>query len=401
MDPGVPYESTVAKIQSVVDGYPGLTRDLLTYLKERIKEVLSGGSGAIVVRIFGPAVEGLQSQAAVVAEAIRDIPGITNLQIEQQVLVPQVEMRVRQEASARFGLNTGEIRRAVNTYLRGTKVGEVYEDQKIFDIAVWTGPEARADLESLRRLRIDTPSGANIPLGDVVDLRIVPAPNIIQHENTSRRIDVSANVRDRDLGSVARDIEAKVRSLSFPQGYHPEFLGEYAARQAASRRLMLLGAAALIGILLILYSDFQSVRLSGLVFLSLPFALVGAVMMAFLSGGVLSLGSLVGFVTVIGIAARNGIMLVSHYRHLEYEEGEEPGRNLIVRGSEERLAPILMTGLATALALLPIAFAGNQPGHEIEHPMAIIILGGLLTSTLLNLFVMPVLYQWAGMARRK
>jgi Cu/Ag efflux pump CusA len=161
---------------------------------------------------------------------------------------------------------------------------------------------------------------------------------------------------------------------------------------------MVLGAAAIIGILLILYSDFQSVRLSGLVFLSLPFALVGAVMMAFFSGGTLSLGSLVGFVTVIGIAARNGIMLVSHYRHIEHEEGETPGRNLIIRGSEERLAPILMTGLATALALLPIALAGNQPGHEIEHPMAIVILGGLLTSTVLNLFVMPVLYQWVGIA---
>jgi Cu/Ag efflux pump CusA len=229
---------------------------------------------------------------------------------------------------------------------------------------------------------------------------MIPAPNVIQHENTSRRIDVSANVKDRDLGSVAREIESKVRGLPFPQGYHPEFLGEYAARQAASRRLMVLGGAALIGILLILYSDFQSARLTALVFLSLPFALVGAVAMAFLSGGVLSLGSLVGFVTVIGIAARNGIMLVSHYRHLEQEEGEHPGRGLILRGSEERLAPILMTGLATALALLPIALGGNRPGHEIEHPMAVIILGGLLTSTLLNLFVMPVLYQWSGARQR-
>ncbi|HEX4999677.1 MAG TPA: efflux RND transporter permease subunit [Terriglobia bacterium] len=399
VDPKVPYESTVAKIQAAVDGYPGLTRDLLTYLKERIKEVLSGGSGAIVVRIFGPGVEGLQSQAAVVAAAIKDIPGVTNLQIEQQTLVPQVELRVLQDAASRFGLNTGDVRRAVNTYLRGTKVGEVYEDQKIFDIMVWTDPDARSDIEALRRLRLDTPSGANIPLGDVIDIRVVPAPNVIQHENTSRRIDVSCNVAGRDLGSVAREIESAVRALPFPQGYHPEFLGEYAARQAARRRLMILGAAALIGILLILYSDFQSFRLAGIVFLSLPFALVGAALMAFLAGGVLSLGSLVGFVTVIGIAARNGIMLVSHYRHLESEEGEAPGRALIVRGSEERLAPILMTGLATALALLPIAAGGNRPGHEIEHPMAIVILGGLLTSTLLNLFVMPVLYQWVG--RRK
>jgi Cu/Ag efflux pump CusA len=396
LDPAAPYESTVAKIQTVVDGYPGLTRDLLTYLKERIKEVLSGGSGAIVVRTFGPGVEGLQSQAAVVAASIKDIPGIVNLQIEQQVLVPQVEVHVRQDVAARFGLTSGEVRRTVNTYLRGLKVGEVYEDQRIFDVAIWTEPGARSDLEALRRLRLDTPSGANIPLGDVVDLQIRPAPNVIQHENTSRRIDVSANVKGRDLGSVAREIEAKVGELQFPQGYHPEFLGEYAARQAASRRLMTLGAVALIGIVLILYSDFQSVRLSFIVFLSLPFALVGAVAMAFATGGVLSLGSLVGFVTVIGIAARNGIMLVSHYRHLEVEEGEKPGMDLVVRGSLERLSPILMTGLATGLALLPIAVGGNRPGHEIEHPMAVVILGGLLTSTLLNLFVMPALYLWIG-----
>jgi len=399
MDPSAPYESTIAKIQEVVDGYPGLTRDLLTYLKERIKEVLSGGSGAIVVRIFGPGVEGLQQQAQVVATAMRDVPGIANLQVEQQVLVPQIELHVRQEAAARFGLNSGEIRRSVNTYLRGTKVGEIYEDQKILDVAVWTEPDLRNDIHALRRLRIDTPSGANIPLSDVLDVSVVPAPNVIQHENTSRRIDVSVNVKDRDLGSVAREIEAKVRGLEFPQGYHPEFLGEYAAREAASRRLLTLGGVALIGILLILYSDFQSVRLAGVVFLSLPFALVGAVAMSFLSKGVLSLGSMVGFVTVIGIAARNGIMLVSHYRHLEHEEGETPGRDLLLRGAEERLAPILMTGLATALALLPIALGGDKPGHEIEHPMALVILGGLLTSTILNLFVMPVLYQWVGVGK--
>jgi len=399
MDPGVPYESTIARIQNVVDGYPGLTRDLLTYLKERIKEVLSGGSGAIVVRIFGPGVEGLQQQAALVADAMKDIPGITNLQVEPQVLIPQVELRVRQDAAAQFGLNSGDIRRAVNTYLRGTKVGEIYEDQKIFDVAVWTNPDARSDIEALRRMRIDTPSGANILLADVIDVRVVPVPNVIQHENTSRRIDVSCNVKGRDLGSVAREIEGKVRGLPFPQGYHPEFLGEFAEREAARRRLITLGGIALLGIILILYSDFQSIRLAGLVFLSLPFALVGAILMAFLSGGTLSLGSMVGLVTVIGIAARNGIMLVSHYRHLESEEGESPGRALLLRGAEERLAPILMTGLATALALLPIALGGNQPGHEIEHPMAIVILGGLLTSTLLNLFVMPVLYQWAGTRR--
>lgn len=401
LDPKVPYESTIARIQSVVDGYPGLYRDLLTYLKERIKEVLSGGSGAIVIRIFGPGVETLQQQARVVAAAVKDVPGITNLQVEPQVLVPQVEIAVKQDAAARFGLTSGEIRRSAVTLLRGTKAGEIYEDQKIFDVAVWSEQGVRGSPEALGALRIDTPSGANIPLRDVAEFRIVPAPNVIQHENTSRRIDVSCNVKGRDLGSVAREIEAKVRGVAFPQGYHPEFLGEYAARQEARQRLLLLGGVALLGIFLILHSDFQSARLASLVFLSLPFALVGGVAMAFASGGVLSLGSLVGFVTVIGIAARNGIMLVSHYRHLEHEEGESPGRALVLRGSVERLSPILMTGLATALALLPIALAGNKPGQEIEHPMAVIILGGLLTSTLLNLVVMPVLYSRFGLNKNR
>ncbi len=401
LDPNVPYESTVARIQKVVDGYPGLYRDLLTYLKERIKEVLSGGSGAIVVRIFGPGVETLQQQARIVAASIKDVPGITNLQVEPQVLVPQIEISVKQDAAARFGLTSGEVRRTAVTMLRGAKVGEIYEDQKIFDIAVWSEPDVRANPEALGALRIDTPSGANIPLRDVAEFRIVPAPNVIQHENTSRRIDVSCNVKGRDLGSVAREIEAKVRGVAFPQGYHPEFLGEYAARQAARQRLLMLGGIALLGIFLILHSDFQSVRLAVLVFVSLPFALIGGVAMAFATGGVLSLGSLVGFVTVVGIAARNGIMLVSHYRHLAQEEGEAPGRELVLRGSVERLSPILMTGLATALALLPIALAGNKPGQEIEHPMAVVILGGLLTSTLLNLIVMPVLYGRYGLNKNR
>jgi Cu/Ag efflux pump CusA len=214
---------------------------------------------------------------------------------------------------------------------------------------------------------------------------------VIQHENASRRIDVSCNAKGRDLGSVARDIQQKLTSIKFGQGYHPEMLGEYAARQESQRRLLAFSALSLVGILLVLFTDFRSFRLTALVFISLPFALVGGVASTFLTGGILSLGSLVGFVTVLGIAARNGVMLVSHYRHLEEQEGEKFGRDMILRGSEERLVPILMTAAATALALLPIAVGGNKPGHEIEHPMAVVILGGLFTSTLLNLFVMPAL----------
>ena len=393
LDPSVAYQQTVAKIQEVVDGYPGLYRDVLTYLRECIKEVLTGESAAIVVRLYGPELEVLRAKAQQVARAMESVPGVADLQVEQQTLIPHVEVRVLPGAARRFGLSSGELRAAAATMIQGTKVGEIYDEQKIFDVTVWGIPEVRHDLGALRDLRLDTPSGANIPLRDVTDIRIAPTPNSITHENGSRKIDITCNVRGRDLGSVAREIEEAVLGIEFDRGYHPEILGEYAARRQARNRLLLLAGLCLFGIVVILYSDFQSSRLALLLVLSLPFALVGAVWSAFLSGGVLSLGSLVGFVTVIGIAARNGIMLVSHYQHLQREEGEPFGPELILRGAEERLAPILMTALTTALALMPIVIGGNRPGQEIEHPMAVIIVGGLVTSTVLNLLLMPVLYQ--------
>ena len=393
LDPSAAYKETVAKIQEVVDGYPGLYRDLLTYLKERIKEVLTGGSGAIVVRLYGDELDVLRSKAQDVARAIEGVDGIADLQVEQQTLIPHIEVEVRQDAARRFGLTSGQIRTTVATVIQGLKVGEIYDEQKIFDVTVWGDAGARRDVQSLQQVRLATPSGANIPLRDVAEIRIAPTPNEISRENGSRKIDISCNVRGRDLGAVARDIEAAVLAVDYDRGYHPEILGEYAARQEAQNRLYTLAGLSLIGIVLILYSDFQSTRIALLLTLSLPFALVGAVWSAFLSGGVLSLGSLVGFVTVIGIAARNGIMLVSHYRHLEREEGVPFSRELILRGSEERLAPILMTALTTALALLPIIVGGNQPGYEIEHPMAVVIVGGLFTSTVLNLVLAPVLFE--------
>ena len=399
VDPKVDYQSTLKKIQEVVDGYPGLYRDVLTYLRERIKEVLTGTSSAIVVRIYGPELEGLRQQGAAVAKSLEGIDGIVDLKLEQQTLVPQVEVRFRPEAGARFGLTAGQARAAAETLVKGTKVGEVFEQQKVFDVVVWSSPEVRQSVQDLRLLPLTAPGASQVPLGEVADVVVAPAPNVVQRENSSRRIDVTANVRGRDLGTVAREVEARVRALAFPQAYHPEFLGEYAARQESQNQLRLLGLLSVVAILVLLHSDFGDARLTALVFASLPFALIGGVLAALLSGGVLSLGSLVGFVTVLGIAARNGIMLVSHWRHLEEEEGEAFSPALVMRGAEERLAPILMTGLATALALLPIIVGGNKPGHEIEHPMAVVIFGGLLTSTLLNLFLMPALYLRWG--RRK
>ncbi|MCB1093956.1 MAG: efflux RND transporter permease subunit [Verrucomicrobiae bacterium] len=399
LDEDAPYDETVAKVQEVVNGYPGLYRDLLTYLKERIKEVLSGASATIVVRIFGDDLEKLVSKAQEVSGVISSVDGATDVKVEAQVLVPQVQVRLRPEVAANFGLTSGKVRRAMATLVQGTRVGEVYENQKIVGVSVWGQEHIRNDLQALRRLPIETTLGTAVPLGDVADIEVVPAPNTIKREGSSRRIDVTCNVAGRDLGAVARDVEEQVKALNFESGYHPEFLGEFAERQASRRRLLALSALAVIGILVLLQADFQSTRLMALVAFTLPLALVGGVAGAFLTGGVLSLGSLVGFVTVLGIAARNGIMLISHYKHLQEEEGMEFGIPLVLRGAEERLAPILMTALCAALALVPLIFRGNLPGHEIEYPMAVVIVGGLVTSTLLNLFLMPPLY--AAFGRRK
>ncbi len=401
VDPDVKLEPTVAKIEDVINGYPGLYRDVLTYLKERIKEVLTGAGATIVVRVYGSDLAILRAKAQEVYGVMKDVPGVHTPKVEPQVLVPQIQVRLRPEAAARFGLTAGQIRRAVATLVKGTKVGEVYSEQKSIDVVVWGTPELRTDISSLQQLLIDLPiGGGHVLLGDVADLEVFPAPNEIKHEKASRRIDITCNVQGRDLGSVAREIEAAVKKLDFPQGYHPEFLGEYAARAESQQRLFALAGLSLLGILLLLHVDFRSWRLTAIVFLTIPFALVGGVAGVMLDNGILSLGSLVGFVTVLGIAARNGIMLVSHYRHLEEQESEPFGPALVQRGSEERLAPILMTVLATGLALVPLVWGGNLPGHEIEYPMAIVILGGLVTSTILNLFLLPPIYLAFGQVKR-
>lgn len=391
VDPKVPYDETVSKIQAVIDGYPGLYRDVLTYLKERIKEVVSGGSGAIVVRLFGPNLHDLREKAKLIEGAISGVAGVAQLQIEQQVEVPQISVSIKPDAAVRYGVTAGDVRKAASTAIRGLKVGEVIEDQRLIDVVLWSKEETRDSISKLGSIMVDTVMGGKVPLSDVADIKVVGTPNIIQHENSSRKIDISCNAHGRDLGSVAKDIEARLKTLDLGQGYHAEVMGEYVVRQESQRRLMLLSLLSLVGILIVLFTDFKSVRLTILVFVSLPFALIGGVAAAFLSGGVLSLGSLVGFVTVLGIAARNGVMLISHYRHMEEVEGDRFGEEMIIKGSQERLVPILMTASATALALLPIIVGGNIPGHEIEYPMAMIIVGGLFTSTLLNLFVMPVL----------
>jgi CzcA family heavy metal efflux pump len=396
LDETADYDTSVARIKEVIDGYPGLYRDVLTYLRERIKEVLAGAGATVVVRIFGPDQDELRAAGLRVRDTLASIPGVTDLRLESQVLVPQIRIQPRPADLARFGITAAELRRQAQPLIAQQKVGEIYRNQRAFDVTVWGEPGVRESLHALRDLMIQTPASAPVRLKDIADLEIVPAPNEVLRENGQRRLDVTLNVAGSDLGTVARAVDAAVKQVEFPSGYHPEVLGEYAALAASRERLWTTSALCLVGILLLVWIEFRSRRITALVATSLPFALVGGVLAVMLTGGVLSLGSLVGFVTVIGIAARNGIMLLSHYRHLEHEEGMTFGRELILRGAAERLIPILMTAGCAGLALVPLIIAGNAPGHEIEHPMAIVILGGLVSSTLLNLFLMPALYARFG-----
>jgi CzcA family heavy metal efflux pump len=392
VDPAVDYDKTHAAVLEVVNGYPGLRRDVQTYLKERIREVLTGSSDAIVIRIYGPDLEVLRTKAAELETAMSGIPGIIDLHRELQVEIPQVQVEVDLAQALAYGIKPGDVRRAVSVMLAGEEVGDIFVAGKAYDVMVWTTPDIRESVTDIEDLPVDTPTAGPVRLGELADVRVVASPNSVSHEGLNRRIDVDANVSGRDLGAVIRDVEAALASVEFDPGYHPEMLGEYAERQSAQGRLLLFAFAAFIGVFLLLQASFGSTRLATLSFLTLPSALVGGVLAAWIGGGVISLGSLVGFFTVLGIAARNGIMMINHFQHLERFEGEAFGPALVIRGARERLSPILMTALATGLALVPLAIAGDLPGHEIEHPMAIVILGGLVTSTLLNLFVVPSLY---------
>jgi CzcA family heavy metal efflux pump len=395
VDPKVDYDKTLQAIQTAVDGYPGLVRDVQTYLKERIREVLTGSPTAITVRIFGESLDSLRAKADEVKHEFENIPGVVDLKVESLKSIPQIDVKVDLAKAEQYGVKPGDVRRTAAAMITGTEVGDIFRNGKAYDVNVWSTPENRNSVKSVRELEIDTPRG-QVPLYELANVNVVATPNAVERWQMKRKIDVRANVRGRDLGSVVADVEKKLAGVTFPAGYHPELLGEYAERESAQKKMRLLFGVAMIGILLMLQAAFMDWRLAIVGFMALPAALVGGVLAAFMGDGVISLGSIVGFLTVLGIVARNGIMMICHYQHLERVEGEPFGLGLVLRGARERISPILMTASATGLALVPLLVAGTIPGHEIEHPMAVVILGGLVTSTLMNLLVMPALYLRFG-----
>lgn len=390
------YDNTVAQIRETISGYPGVDRNLQAYLRNTVSEVLTGKSMPMVVRIYGQNRQILNQKAEEVRQALSDIEGLVDLRAEGQVEEPQVQVNVSLDKAGRASVKPGDVRRSAATVFSGLTVGFLFEEQKIYDVVVWSPPEARQSLSNLRDLWVEKTDRHHVRLGDVAEVSIVSTPTVIRHEAIAPYVDVVANVVGRDLKSVNQDVENRLQKVTFPLEYHPEILGEYAERVEAQKGIIAEAVAAVIGIFLLLQACFRSWRLALVVFLTLPVAIIGGVLATLASGGMISLGSVVGFLAVLGIAARNGISLVNHYQRLEENDGAAFGLDLVIRGTRERLSPILASSLAIIAALLPIIVLGQVPGLEIVQSTAIVIIGGLIASTLFTLFIIPALYLAYG-----
>jgi CzcA family heavy metal efflux pump len=394
--------------RSLVD-VPGYSFEVMPFLTERIKETLSGTSGTVAVKVFGDDLAAIDRAAADVARALNAVPGHENVLVEPQTGAPELVVRVRPEDAARYGLRNAQVLEAVHTAFQGATVGQVYDRNRVIDVVVLLDPDTRSDVGAVSELWLPVAAadlkasaadlgvtGGKVRLKQVADVFLSDGRFLVAHEGGARRVAVTCNVRGRDLESFAAEAERRLKGVSLPLGVYLAVTGEHEAQRAARRELLLLSVAAGAGVLLLMWTAFGSLRRLALLLLNLPFALVGGVAAVYLRGGVLDVGSLIGFVTLFGITLRNGIMMVSHWQHLLEQEGVPWGPELVHRGARERLAPVLMTALVTALGLLPIALASGTAGREIEGPMAQVILGGLVTSTALNLFVLPVLYRRFG-----
>jgi len=399
IDPAANYDATVAAVQETVDGYAGLGREVTTYVQQTLSQPQASAGDGITVRVFGEDHDVLRSEAEKVRQAISGIPGVVDPRVVLPAEEATLEIEVDLASAQTHGIKPGDVRRAAAILLSGLQVGSLFEEQKVFDVVVWGVPEIRNSVTDVRELLIETPGGEPVRLGDVADVRLTSAPIVINRYGVSPYLDVAFDVGGRDAPAVTRDVQTALQNFPFALEYHAEVLGDYAAGQAAQQRMLLTGAVAVIGIFLLLQAAYGSWRLAVVAILTLPVALVGGVLAALLGGGALSLASLFGLLTVLGIAVRNGIVMTSHFQYLEQREGETFGPELVLRGARERLGPILTTALTTALALVPFVLFGDSPGFEIVRPMAIVILGGLVTSTLLDLFVLPILYLRFGYSR--
>ncbi|NUQ75708.1 MAG: efflux RND transporter permease subunit [Polyangiaceae bacterium] len=391
-------EDILNDVRAQLAKVPGVIIGVGQPISHRLDHLLSGVRAQIAVKIFGEDLAELRRLGKSARDAMAKIEGVTDLQVEQQVLIPQIAIKVQRDRAAQLGLNAGQVAELLELALAGRTVTQILEGQRTIDVVVRYPPDARKDLDVLRRTLVDTPSGAKVPLSELAEVTESVGPNQVSRDDTQRRIVVSANVTGRDLEGVVTDVQRAVDGIEKPSGYYVTYGGQFESQRSASRRIGILSIASLIMMFLVLYSHFRSTAVALQILLNIPLALVGAVAAVLMTGGVLSVATLVGFITLCGIAARNGIMMISHYIHLMKEEGETFGEAMIIRGSLERLVPVLMTALTAALGLIPLALSAGAPGKEILQPMAIVILGGLWSSTLLDIVVTPAVFLKFGRA---
>ena len=387
-------KASVELLREEFSKVPGAAPNVGGFISHRMDEVLSGVRSAIAVKIFGPELEQLRTLGQQVNDAMQSVEGIVDLQLEPQIPVEQIQIQFDRAAAARYGLTIGQLSETIETALNGRVVSQVLEQQQTFDLVVWLEPEARQSLDTIGNLMVDTPSGNKIPLAQVATVQDGTGPNTINRENVSRLIVVAANAQGRDLRSVVNDIQEKVKQqVQIPAGYYIQYAGQFEAEERASQNILLFSAIAFVVITIIMYLSVKSVASTAMIMINLPLALVGGAIAVALTGGVLSIASLVGFVTLFGVATRNGLLLVDNY-NTKFAAGM-PLKDLLIQGSMERLNAILMTAFTSALGLAPLVIAGG-PGKELLQPLSIVVLGGLFTSTALTLLILPALYARFG-----
>ena len=389
--------SILAQIRSELDVLQGVTVNIGQPISHRLDHLLSGVRAQVAIKIFGNDLAELRNQAAVLKAEVSNIPGVVDLQIEKQVLVPQLIIKIDRMAVQRYGLQAGKVAEDIEIFYNGKVSSQVLDGQKSFDILLRTTDSVRSDLSAVGNTQIAVPGGGLIPLSQIATIEIENGINSIYHENTLRRIVISCNVQGRDLGNTVKEMQQKVKAnVKLPQGYFVQWGGQFESQQTASKLIGILSIFSFLGIFLVLYSHFKSSRLVFQIMLNIPLALIGSVVAVLLTGGTFSIATLVGFITLTGIASRNGIMMISHYIHLIEKEGASFDDNMIIKGSLERLVPVLMTALVAALALVPLTMDASAPGKEILYPVATVILGGLISSTLLDIIVTPVVFKKYG-----
>ncbi len=387
-----PRSEVVAEVRQKLSTLVGANIEIGQPISHRIDAMLSGTKANIAIKLFGDDLNRMFALGNEIKSNIQDVPGIADLTVEQQIERPQLTITPRREMLARYGITLPQFAEYVNACLAGEAVSQVYEQGKSFNLTVRMRDNLRDQASKIGDLMIDTGDGRQIPLNYVADIRSTQGPNSISRENVKRKIVISANVADRDLRSVVNDIQARIDTqIKLPEGYHVEYGGQFESEQAASRTLLLTSLMSIVVIFLLLYHEFRSVKESAVILINLPLALIGGVFALLLTTGEVSIPAIIGFISLFGIATRNGMLLISHYNHLQSEEGYTV-HDSVIRGSLDRLNPILMTALSSALALIPLALGGDLPGNEIQSPMAKVILGGLLTSTFLNGFIIPIVY---------